>query len=172
MLLPAPGAGKRPPNALPPSILTLRSAGKRDVTKLPHHKRAESRAVSKGHRESSQEGRDEGKGEPGLWGAGGHSSLTFNHRQAAALGCERNKSDRCGLLKSNIIWGDYHTERHGESSAQRGTHEEFGCSESAGWCVLSRAGRASPARPGRASPLALAPRALCGHTQPRKGLHR
>lgn len=93
-----------------------------------------------------------GKGEPGLGGAGGHSSLTFNHRQAAALGCERNKSDRCGLLKSNIIWGDYHTERHGESSAQRGTHEEFGCSESAGWCVLSRAGRASPARPGRASP--------------------
>lgn len=61
-------------------------------------------------------------------GAGGHSSLTFNHRQADALGCEQNKSDRCGLLKSNIIWGDYHTERHGESSAQRETREEFGCS--------------------------------------------
>lgn len=121
-----------------------------------------------------------GKGEPGLGGAGGHSSLTFNHRQAAALGCERNKSDRCGLLKSNIIWGDYHTERHGESSAQRGTHEEFGCSESAGWCVLSRAGRASPARPVRASPLALAehprspwhPEPSAGTRSPGKGLHR
>lgn len=69
-----------------------------------------------------------GKGEPRAGGAGGHSSLTFNHRQAAALGCQQNKSDRCGLLKSNIIGGDYHTERHGESSAQRETYEEFGCS--------------------------------------------
>lgn len=69
-----------------------------------------------------------GKGEPRAGGAGGHSILTFNHRQAAALGCQQNKSDRCGLLKSNIIGGDYHTERHGESSAQRETYEEFGCS--------------------------------------------
>lgn len=51
---------------------------------------------------------------PSRRGAGGHSSLTFNHRKAAVLGCEQNKRDHCGLLKSNIISCYYHTERHTE----------------------------------------------------------
>lgn len=85
-----------------------------------------------------------GKGEPRAGGAGGHSSLTFNHRQAAALGCEQNKSDGCGLLKSNIIWGDYHTERHRESSHSGRLMRSLAAPQSAGWCFLNRAGRASP----------------------------
>lgn len=47
-------------------------------------------------------------------GAGGRSSLTLNHRKAAVLGCEQNKSHHRGLLKSNVIWCHYHRERHAE----------------------------------------------------------
>lgn len=106
-----------------------------------------------------------GKGEPRAGGAGGHSSLTFNHRQAAALGCQQNKSDRCGLLKSNIIWGDYHTERRGESSAQREAREEFGCSAKRRLVLFEPCWQSiPPARPR----LAALPAALPGHTRPRR----
>lgn len=105
------------------------------------------------------------KGGPRAGGAGGHSSLTFNHRQAAALGCEQNKSDRCGPLKSNIIWGDYHTERHGESSAQRETYEEFGCSAKRRLVLFEPCWQSIlPAQPR----LAALPGALAGHMQPRR----
>lgn len=99
-----------------------------------------------------------GKGEPGAGGAGGHSSLTFNHRQAAALGCQQNKSDRCGLLKSNIIWGDFHTERRRESSAQREPREEFGCSAKRSLVLFERRWQSIPP----AHPL---PGALSRHTE-------
>jgi len=77
-------------------------------------------------------------------GAGSHSSLTFNHRKAAALGCEQNKKRSLRPFKEqyNLVLLPYRAAR-GEARHSGRVMRSLAAPESAGRCFLIRAGRAS-----------------------------